>query len=985
MEDNDITYESISDEIDYQKLDNMWQYDKDRLAYFSKDIVLYDYQLEALEKAAKLMWLLYCSFYNYPNSYNYTEFLDAKKKLYDQAKAKNKKLEDLNINNKRSRVFKEIDRYYDYKEEHDIKSIDFYNFVNRMSFWMATGSGKTIVIIKIIEYLDYLIRNNVIPNNDILVLTYREDLISQFKNHIELYNRFHERKISVYSLKDYDKVKFESLSFSKDDINIFIYRSDLISNESKEKEISYEDIENDGKWYIILDEAHKGDKEYSKRQVYFSLLTRFGFLFNFSATFTHQWDIVTTVYNFNLPNFIEKGYGKHLYLSNVGINFDKFDEKDKEKTILKGLILLSAIKKAKTKLPTKLKYHNPLMVVYGNSVNTDSSDLKVIFKVIEKIGNGISMSTFKAAKEELKDELSKDHEYEFKEEEFQPDIDLINEINEKEILKEVFNSDRTGKIEVITVPGIKEEMIFKIKSSDKLFAMIKIGDIKEWLRNEFSNYEINERYENKSYFAELNNPDNPVNILLGSRAFYEGWDSNRPNIMMFINIGVGDSKKHSKYITQSIGRGERIEPLQHKRKRLRILNEEDSDEGLFKDEYKRYIQLLETLFIFGTDSDNIKQILKAIKVEKDKNGRIIELEKNEEEIDDKLLLIPIYRSSKEVELSEIPKFNGNYKLIKDFWDWIDSDKLFYAIYHEYIKPSDINRIKDYIKIENFENDKNNNIESVLLDIIELLNHIKISIEKFEKFKQIEDEIVHFKQITAYMDDKDLELLKEKIQKVITANSNKQLEELKRKHELGEMTLDEYTEKVRRLGKEEKETISFDNRTLKIENLRNHYYIPVLISEDSKEDLINHIIKEESERKFIEHLEEYVDKNQVYADYWFFSKIDENLDKIYIPYYDKEHNKMSKFFPDFIFWIKRDNNYYIIFVDPKGTKHTSYEYKVDGFSRIFENYDKPRIFVHEGNKVIVRLYLYTQDEKMLPEKYKKYWFDNIRSIFNISNN
>ena len=30
---------------------------------------------------------------------------------------------------------------------------------------------------------------------------------------------------------------------------------------------------------------------------------------------------------------------------------------------------------------------------------------------------------------------------------------------------------------------------------------------------------------------------------MGSRAFYEGWDSNRPNVMNFINIGSRDAKK----------------------------------------------------------------------------------------------------------------------------------------------------------------------------------------------------------------------------------------------------------------------------------------------------------------------------------------------------------------------------------------------------------------------------------------------------------
>ena len=54
-------------------------------------------------------------------------------------------------------------------------------------------------------------------------------------------------------------------------------------------------------------------------------------------------------------------------------------------------------------------------------------------------------------------------------------------------------------------------------------------------------------------------------MLLGSRSFYEGWDSNRPNVINMINIGKQDAKK---FVLQGIGRGIRIEPLQGERKRL---------------------------------------------------------------------------------------------------------------------------------------------------------------------------------------------------------------------------------------------------------------------------------------------------------------------------------------------------------------------------------------------------------------------------------
>jgi len=81
----------------------------------------------------------------------------------------------------------------------------------------------------------------------------------------------------------------------------------------------------------------------------------------------------------------------------------------------------------------------------------------------------------------------------------------------------------------------------------------------------------------------LNKDNSSINILLGSRAFYEGWDSNRPNVMMFINIGIGDSRK---YVLQSIGRGERIEPLKGMRKRLRFLANENTLAKTIKNKLK---------------------------------------------------------------------------------------------------------------------------------------------------------------------------------------------------------------------------------------------------------------------------------------------------------------------------------------------------------------------------------------------------------------
>ncbi|MFN3466956.1 MAG: restriction endonuclease subunit R, partial [Candidatus Brocadiales bacterium] len=118
-----------------------------------------------------------------------------------------------------------------------------------------------------------------------------------------------------------------------------------------------------------------------------------------------------------------------------------------------------------------------------------------------------------------------------------------------------------------------------------------------------------------------------------------------------------------------------------------------------------------------------------------------------------------------------------------------------------------------------------------------------------------------------------------------------------------------------------------------------------------------------------------------------SKLDESLDEVYIPYYNPDINGISPFKPDFIFWLQKGLNYFIVFIDPKGTKHTDYEHKVDGYKRIFvQDSGKRKVLDHEGLKVEVLTFLCTDDVNKLSEGYRGYWFDDIEKVLiNVLNN
>ncbi len=588
---------------------------------------------------------------------------------------------DIKLTRANRSIVKLLTKYYAIRDN----KAPYQQFVNRMGFWMATGSGKTLVLVKLLQILHLLIRRGEIPPHDLLVLTHRDDLIEQLKRHVSEFNSMRsDLFIKLRELKEYAEAKRENPTLFKDrELSVFYYRSDNLSDEQKEKIIDFRNYDNNGRWYIFLDEAHKGDKEDSKRQHIYSILSRNGFLFNFSATFTDRRDLLTTVSDFNLSKFIKAGYGKHISILNQEIRAFRDDEdynnEEKQKVVLKSLIMLAYVQKAYETIRKHRAnlYHRPLFLTLVNSVNIEDADLKLFFRELERIGKGdITEGNLESAVEELWEELKDEPELMFEGDRLKVNEQSLKCLKLEDMLKYVYNSGTSGEIEILVRPSNRQELAFKLKTSDKPFALIKIGDISGWLKGELEGYEVNEKFDDESYFES--------------------------------------------------------------------------------------------------------------------------------------------------------------------------------------------------------------------------NHKKI----------------------------------------------------------------------------------------RVKNITNHYYLPVILSEDEKVDYISHIIKTKSEVDFVNKLEEYLNRDNKFKefDWWMFSKLDGSLDEVYIPYYNPDINDISPFKPDFIFWLQKGENYFIVFIDPKGTKHTDYEHKVDGYKRIFvQEGSRRKILDHEGLKVEVLTFLHTDDRNKLSEGYREYWFDSIDNM------
>lgn len=962
--------ENVVDDVYYPTIDSAWIAQINTTKCGNKK--LFPFQSNAVENAVKSLYLYYENFISNPKKFDKDA---SNKKLYKLCcgKGMNPYICDVDPA-KDYRKFNTFEPYYSQNVKGVIES---FNFFNRMCFWMATGSGKTVLLVKMIEIMDKLMDCGLIPKRDIMILFPTDKILGQFSIEVDDYNKtFPSKSIKVYSLKnDYATNKYAPPLIPE--ISVYAYRSDLLSEKDSKKRVSLDTYDNNGEWYVFVDEAHKGNNDDSKIKDAVTLLSRNGFLFNFSATFTDNIDYATTCKNYNLERFISDGYGKNVYLSESTFSIKSDKESDlttneKQKQVLKSLIMLTLIKLEKN--GTTL-YHHPLMVTFVNRIGKDDSDLDLFFEELQKIIKGlVTPNTFNYAKKELFSELTQTTtDYQFGSEtfNFSPYQTTLANLTIRDVLEQCFNTSTHGTLEILQGKDKESEFALQVSTSDKPFALFRIGDAGKYVNSKLGSLLKKQNVISESYFNILNSPQGDCfNILIGSRMFYEGWDSNRPNVINYVNIGTNAESK--KLILQSLGRGVRIEPNKtgtpknEVRKRLPY---DDSDKKT----------LLETLFVFATNRKAIESVMETMESQKtSSNFEERTLQPNTQcNIFD--LLIPTYKEGSVIGKVQFKIAQASFDMLKLYMDSI-SDSILCLKYgmdnstltklrNEISKPL-TNNTSDF-----FVNDASiiykSNMDRLLQIVIAQLT---TKDKQVDGVKTLGDEIIHFKHIKIDRNQwsaSDLTIFDNFIKSANTPPVS--LTILASQLASGAITEEEFISLQG--GNSTKKMI----KDVDLHKLLPHYYVPIILSNKGKLDYIKHIIDEESEVDFVNNLIAHINSN-LNCD-WMFSKIDQTIDDkaIAMPYFNQKLNCYSNFFPDFIFWKKQDNNYTITFVDPKGTAHTDYQLKVDDFEKMFTNSGVPKVFhdKHNNYDITFRLILVYNPKNLqvIPVKYSSYWKSN----------
>lgn len=698
-------------------------------------------------------------------------------------------------------------------------------------------------------------------------------------------------------------------------------------------------------------------------------------IFNFSATFSDNFDLQTCAFNYNLERFNLEGYGKNIAVLESDLKAFRDKEKNEEQItrILESFILFCAMKKHRENIMQefsknlKLAYHQPLIIAVADKVNTTDAGIKLYFEAILQILKEDRDITPLA--QNLYENLSQNQNLYFDknlslDEEF---LELILTMDSKTLRKEMFYAKETSMIEACRIKGNTKEIIFKSKNAKEPFLLLNIGSIKEW-EKQYLHYLGVESGEDitSGYFQGINEQSSPIQIMIGSKVFSEGWDSNRVNMISFINIG---SKNAKKYVLQTIGRGVRIEPFKGVRKRLGQC--ENLDYNL-RERFRNKALGIETLFIMATQTEAIKGILEGLE-EFIQSHPLSGFRKSKTF---QPLLVPKYKDSTSLQNKPYILSHCDFEELKSYIESFDEDVLLLS---ENIRAKDLGyqtlcKIKE--KITNESETKTIEISGDMpilkaenvLKVLESFFHTKS--KELDKFEEIKDEICHFEKFSSTLDFSIVEEMNAKIKEIVEAKTMEAREDLESKG-----VPKEYIETILQAQQNEKRAEVYGY--VLDSTLQEHYYNPLVIDE-RQDGRIVYAIKEKSEVEFLRELQKYVkDKDNALKNYeWCFSKIVENVDSIYIPYFDSQNQAYRKFYPDFIFWLrhKQSKEYKIIFIDPKGLTHeVNARDKAQGFESIFGKNGSSI----GGNKTFL---YYFNKQNILDSSLKIYTQSTIAEIF-----
>lgn len=795
--------------------------------------------------------------------------------------------------------------------------------LNKLVYWMATGSGKTLIMhINYLQYQKYRKK----PLDNILLITPNESLTNQH-------------------LDEFRKSGIRAKRFSEgssDGESVSIIEISKLTSEKKGKGVSVDVSSFEGNNLVFVDEGHRGLKSGKKWKELRDKITEIGFTFEYSATFDEaisgsQEDLLkeyerSIIMDYSYHYFYKDGMGKDFRVLNLK---DAMYTEKKQEVLTANLLSfyqqLRYFDDKKEELK-EFQLKKPLWIFVGSSVNKPNATQTItdVQEVVEFI------------REFLKDKKN-----------FQKKINGIltgkfvlegdeSNINVKEwfgyltgkgstasgiyddIIQLVFNSPSRGKLEFYDIVNAPGEIGVKVSTSDQYFGLVYVGDTSQFKKRMDKNgHTIKKDISGPALFESTKTDSSPINLLMGSKKFIEGWDNYRISSMGLMNVGGTKGPQ----IIQLFGRGVRLKGYNDSLKRTSAIRSEIATK------IPENIEILETLNIFGVHADYVKKFKKALEKEGIKETRPfrVEINKKTEFLDkglvtlrkkegalfeEEILLELDNRVVVDVDLT--PHFEmyeseggrGANSLAeenkidwKDYAELIDWERLYLELY-EYKRKRGMYNLRFNI----------NDIKKVLLDGEKIYTSAELTdMPSFGEFRE-RVQYAALRTLTSYLRQKY------QIQKREWLTDNLVYSKLREDdasfadyvikidpHEEDKIRiLVNNINKLKKINAELNElpkTVVFDR----------HLFWPLLAEEDAT--IISPAGLNEGEERFVEDLKKFFKEDNLLVEEANFYIL-RNINRRGVGFFTETNN----FYPDFMIWLVRGAKQILVFVDPKGLQH-----------------------------------------------------------------
>jgi hypothetical protein len=534
----------------------------------------------------------------------------------------------------------EVMRAYNTEQEaqHRLQPFDA-DELNKLAFWNATGSGKTLLLhVNIRQYLQYFQngKKHAYPDR-IILLTPSEGLSHQHLAELNLSGMINSRL--------FDKTGGRLFKGTIEIIDI-----NKLGDEMGERTVAVEAFE--GNNLVLVDEGHRGTGTaagaWMRRRE--SLVSR-GFAFEYSATFgqavakgltvfkaeedalkkkakmlfetanlkklndTQKQQLSLTseekrkartiaireiyakniLFDYSYKFFYDDGYGKESLILNL--KAEDYTKEDIARQYFTACLLSfyqqQYLWNTNHDKLISFNLEKPLWVFVGNTVSGENSD---ILNVLVFLAGFLNDET--NTKRWLKDLLDNTARLldakgrNIFHDRFTPLMNLSADDVYTDILKKLFNTGSRQRLKVVNLKSSKGELALRVGDAEP-FGLINIGDDSGFFKeaekiDKLKMFDTEADDFGGSIFGTINSKDSQLHVLIGSRKFTEGWSSWRVSTMGLLNMGKGEGSQ----IIQLFGRGVRLKGKGYSLKRS---TPGQRPKGV-------HLERLETLNIFGVNA-----------------------------------------------------------------------------------------------------------------------------------------------------------------------------------------------------------------------------------------------------------------------------------------------------------------------------------------------------------------------------------------------